>query len=72
MEQIINGPNKESLMKSFGNRLKVTVTLDGNKKVQMLINTLQHEDGSGNSFNFIAMDGATGYYNARTKHGLIK
>jgi hypothetical protein len=68
---ITDGPTKEELIKAFADRTRVVMTLNGNKKEQKVINTLQHEDGSGYSFNFVTMDGVNGYYDTRKRQGII-
>ncbi|GEM_PF-4405808 len=66
--EITDGPNKESLLKAFGERQRIIVMLEG-KNQPLIINRLEYEDGSGNSFNFVTKRGATGNYNTQTKQG---
>lgn len=46
--------SRSALLESFGKREPVTVTVRSNGKVQQVsgvLQTLQHEDGSGRSYN---------------------
>jgi len=69
--KITNGPTKEELIKAFANRQQVKMMLVSGTSHSVVINQLQHEDGSGYSFNFLAMSGAAGYYDTRIKQGYI-
>lgn len=72
MINITNGPTKDDLIRSFADRQKIKMTLaHGTKVIDIVINQLQHEDGSGYSFNFVATTGARGYYDTRKKQGYI-
>jgi hypothetical protein len=73
MLEIIDGPSRESLAESFVRRQPVVVTVATGKKYRMLIiNKLEHEDGSGYNFLFVTFKGITGFYNAQTRKGQIK
>lgn len=71
MLSIVNGPNREALADSFVRRLPIVVEVTTGKKHRMLLlNKLEHEDGSGYKFTFTtAYKGVTGYYDARKKEG---
>jgi hypothetical protein len=71
MKTITKGPDKESFIKAFADRQEVVMTLADGKEERMIINHLQHEDGSGHMFNFVAKGGKAGHYNAHTKEGFI-
>ncbi len=66
--EIEDGPSKESLLKSFAERQRITVRLEG-KDQPLIIYGLEYEDESGNSFKFVTKRGATGSYNTQTKKG---
>ena len=71
MKIITNGPDKESLMKAFADRHEVVMTLSNGKEERIVINLLQHEDGSGHMFNFVAKGDIAGHYDTQKKEGFI-
>lgn len=72
MINITDGPTKEGLIKAFADRQKVKISLENGTRVQsIVINRLEHEDGSGFSFNFTTTSGASGYYDTRKRKGYI-
>lgn len=71
MIDIANGPTKEELIKAFADRQEIIFNLENGTMQRVVINQLQHEDGSGYSFKFVTMSGVKGYYNARKRQGII-
>lgn len=71
---IRSGPDKWTLISSFADRKTVEFKTD-HGKLKGVIDTLRHEDGSGNSFIFTLIGEkiiSDGYYNSKTKKGYVK
>jgi len=70
-KKIINGPDKKKLMAAFSGYRTVTLRLKDRRDQQFIIDSLKHEDGSGNSFIFQTVTGISGCYNTRKREGYI-
>lgn len=71
--KIVEGPGKGVLMGAFADRVEIVFILENGKKTEkMIINSIEHEDGSGNSFILVAMNKFRMYYNTSTKTGRIR
>lgn len=71
---IINGPDKWGIISSFANRTSVEFKTEG-KKFSGIISSIEHEDGSKESFNIILQ--TTGgnlmiYYHSEKKRGKLR
>jgi hypothetical protein len=69
---ILDGPNRETLMDSFARRLPIVVEITTRHMHRMLLlNELRHEDGSGKKFIFKTVEGVEGYYDTEERTGVI-
>ena len=71
---IIEGPDKWCIISSFANRKAVEFKTQ-KAILSGIVSEIQHEDGSGNSFNMVIRIDSIDckvYYNTRTKKGSIK
>lgn len=77
---IENGPSRDLFLKAFDlayakpTPLEAAFTLHNNSKVYVRLARIEHEAGSGHSFNFKGISGETtcsGYYNAKSRKGYV-
>jgi hypothetical protein len=74
VEKITNGPDKWDLISSFANREFVDFEIPESQSVHGLISSIEHENGSGSSFNIEFQINGMGImrkvnYNTKSKKG---
>lgn len=76
--KIVSGPEKFELLSNFGLREPIRFKVDNKEEVELILNVIGHEDGSGHSF--LLMGGYTtdnkytiekGYYRESEKTGYL-
>jgi hypothetical protein len=76
IEKITGGPDKWDLISSFADRMAVVFKTE-TREITGLISSIEHEDGSRQSFNIEFQTGCNGvdkqvYYHTKTRKGHMK